>query len=86
MKDLVWTPDGSQVLFTRHGRDFGSQLWRVSAEGGKPGWVDLAPMEYLHNVRVHPDGRRIAFKARNRLGKNAVWAMENFLPELSSTD
>ena len=90
MKDLVWTPDGRQVLFTRGGpsRDYQSptELWRVSAEGGKPGRVDLAPMNFLDNVRVHPDGRRIAFKATSGSHKVEVWAMENFLPELSSTE
>ena len=58
--------------------------------GGKPGRVDLAPpmdFVHLHNVRVHPDGRRIAFTVHTyRSQRSEVWAMENFLPELSSTD
>ena len=88
--DLVWTPDGSQLLFTRRRRDPDPQLltelWRVSAEGGKPDQVNLAPMEFLHDVRVHPDGRRIVFRTRNKAQKGEVWAMENFLPERSSTE
>ena len=88
--DLVWTPDGSQLLFTRRRRDPDPQLltelWRVSAEGGKPDQVNLAPMEFLHDVRVHPDGRRIVFRTINKAQKAEVWAMENFLPELSSTE
>jgi hypothetical protein len=36
-------------------------------------------MEGLTSLRVHPDGRRIAFSAGQR-DKAEVWVMENFLP------
>jgi len=36
-------------------------------------------------LSVHPDGRRLAFHASSGDGTTEVWVMENFLPELSST-
>lgn len=80
---LAWSPDGSQILFTKGGTGiqgwtFG--LWRVPAQGGKAQKVDLA-MEGLRHVRVHPDGKRIAFAAGQLAINPEVWVMENFLPK-----
>ena len=71
---LAWTADMRWMLFARRG-----ELWRVPAEGGTPEKVGLA-MEDLRELRVHSDGRRIAFTAGK--GKSEVWVMENFLPKL----
>jgi Tol biopolymer transport system component len=78
---LVWSPDGSQVLFTKGGtspQGMRFELWRVPVEGGKPQRADLA-MDGLRDVRIHPDGRRITFSA-GRPESAEVWVMENFLP------
>ena len=80
---LEWTPDGRQVLFTKASsdpQDFRFELWRVPAEGGKAQKVDLA-MDGLRDVRIHPDGNRIAFSAGKPTNAE-VWVMENFLPAL----
>jgi Tol biopolymer transport system component len=79
---LVWSPDGSQVFFTKgpaSDQDHTFGLWRVPAEGGAAQRVDLA-MEGLRDVRIHPDGKRIAFSAGQFLGGVEIWVMENFLP------
>ncbi len=69
---LTWTPDGRYLLFAKR-----NQLWRLPAQGGEPEQLDLA-MDGLRDLRVHPDGRRLAFTAgRNR---QEIWVMENFLP------
>ncbi len=86
---LEWTVDGRHVFFTRsealspvaHNRPI--PLWRMPAEGGEPDRMELA-MQGLRQMRFHPDGRRIAFTAGYL--KVEVWVMENFLPELSSTE
>jgi len=80
----AWTPDGRYVLFTkanRKGREFTMTLWSVPAQGGEPRKIDLT-MPLLRDLRVHPDGQRIAFSAGQN--KNEVWVMENFLPALKS--
>ena len=83
---LEWTPDGRQVLFTKGGsdpQDLKFELWRVAAEGGKAQKVELA-MDGLRDVRIHPDGHRIAFSAGQPTNAE-VWVMENFLPALEGS-
>ncbi|MFQ5817037.1 MAG: hypothetical protein ACE5H2_03655 [Terriglobia bacterium] len=78
---LAWTPDGAHLLFGRWrnwSADGRVELWRVPAAGGEPQKLGLA-MEGLRGVRIHPDGRRIAFTAGSDKGE--VWVLENFLPE-----
>jgi Tol biopolymer transport system component len=75
---LFWSPDGSQVFFTKGGtagQDLTFELWRVPAQGGEAQEVGLT-MEFLREVRVHPDGKRIAFAA-GWSGTPEVWVMEN---------
>lgn len=43
-------------------------------------------MEYVGGVRVHPDGRRIAFRAWDTRSGNEVWVMENFLREVRGNE
>lgn len=83
---LVWTPDGSHLLFGRW-RHWGAQnptveLWRVPAKGGEPQRVGLA-MDRLRDLGIHPDGRRLTFTAGEL--KAEVWVLENFLPALQAS-
>ena len=82
---LAWTPDGREVLFVKHlsysPQDQRTELWRISAEGGKPRRLELA-MEDLRSLRFHPDGRRIAFTTGQ--SKAEVWVLDNFLPVLKA--
>jgi Tol biopolymer transport system component len=82
---ISWTPYGHQLLYGRKtGQDDMTELWLISVENGKPQKLDLAIPELLH-LRVHPQGRRIAFTARAQQQKVEVWVMENFL-NLSKDD
>ena len=79
-RTLTWTRDSRYILFTqeaRAGPQAIAELWRVPAEGGEPQRLGLA-MEHLREVRVHPDGQRLAFVGGR--DKYEVWVMENFLP------
>ncbi len=83
---ISWTPDGQALIVEKQrksdttGGPFTHELWRVSAAGGKPRKLDLA-IEGMHNLRIHPDGRRIAYTVGWDYMPE-VWVMENFLPEL----
>jgi Tol biopolymer transport system component len=70
-KVLSWSADGRFLFFTK------DELWRVAIESGESEKVGIA-MEGLLELRVHPDGRRIAFGARK--SRAELWAMEQFLP------
>lgn len=74
---VAWTPDGKHLLFQQ-----AAQLWRVSSAGGEPQKVALTMKGGLGHLRVHPDGRQIAFSAHPQPDKIEVWALENFLPPL----
>ena len=55
-------------------------LWRIPVNGGEPQKLDLSMRKLMH-VRIHPDGRRIAFTGSSQPEKSEVWVMENFLPK-----
>ena len=82
---LAWTPDGRHVIVGRgvpegDSNDTGAgELWKIPVEGGEPRRLGVTPASIRH-LRVHPDGKRIAFQSNTR--KVEVWVMENFLPAL----
>ncbi len=71
-KVLSWSADGRFLFFSKDGG-----LWRVAVENGVSEKLGIT-MGGLLQVRVHPDGRRIAFFAWEFGGE--LWAMERFLP------
>jgi Tol biopolymer transport system component len=85
---FAWTRDSSQVIFAKCG---GSEqqsttkamcgLWRVATEGGEPQRLGLTADGILRGLRVHPDGRRLAYGVWKFTGE--IWVMENFLPAAS---
>ena len=78
---LAWTSDGAHLLFARwrhYGQDPSVEFWRVPTAGGEPQKLGLV-MDRLWGLRLHPDGRRLAFTAGET--KAEVWVLENFLPE-----
>ncbi|MGI8785129.1 MAG: hypothetical protein ACR2L2_15945 [Acidobacteriota bacterium] len=81
---LAWTYDSRHMIFAFASSSPDTrqtfELWRISAEGGKPEHIGLA-MEGLlpYGLSVHPDGRRIAFTAGTPT-REEVWVIENFLP------
>jgi Tol biopolymer transport system component len=68
---LSWSADGRYLFFTKN------ELWRVAVENAESEKVGIA-MDGLLELRVHPDGRRIAFDAKKFRAE--LWAMEQFLP------
>ena len=76
---VAWAPDGQGVLFVKQPdpKSQTTELWLVPVQGGEPRKLDLAG-PVIREVRVHPDGRRIAYTAGG--DRSDVWVMENFLP------
>jgi len=73
---FAWAADGRSLLFTKS-----RELWRIPVQGADPQPMGLA-MANLRAIRVHPDGRRIAFSAAG--GNSEIWVMENMLPVLQA--
>ena len=70
---LTWSPDGRFLFFSKAR----AELWRVSVENGISEKLGTA-MPGLLEMRINPDGRRIAFSASESGAE--LWAMERFLP------
>jgi Tol biopolymer transport system component len=81
---VAWTPDGLSLLFTRTPgpRSSRTELWRVPVQGGEPEKLDLAD-DNIRELRLHPDGRHIAYTAGK--DRQEVWALSNFLPAAEAT-
>jgi Tol biopolymer transport system component len=83
IQTLAWTPDGRHLLFGIEQPAGGlpgptmTELWLVPVEGKQARKLDLA-VDSLADLRMHPDGRHIAFVAGRHKGE--LWVMENFLP------
>jgi Tol biopolymer transport system component len=74
---LSWSPDSRHVMLPKFGGSTPRALLLVALEGGPPRKVDL-PGYAWGRIRVHPDGKRVAYLAGNL--KAEVWVLENFLP------
>jgi Tol biopolymer transport system component len=72
-----WSPDGRGLMMNTFwvGSDR-RETWLVPLDGGKPTVLDL-PGYSWGRIRVHPDGKRIAYHAGGL--KTEVWVLENFL-------
>ncbi len=80
----AWARDGTSLLFAKtrsvNGQNDGpADLWRVHVADGRVEPVGVS-MVGLREVRVHPDGGRIAFSAG--WPTLELWVMENFLAAL----
>ena len=74
---MAWTADSQGlVVRTGAGPEQARELWVVRLDGRAPVKLELAAP--VSDFRLHPDGRRIAFTARQR--RSEVWLLQNFLP------
>jgi Tol biopolymer transport system component len=82
--DLRWTPDGESLLYNTMGAGTSADpdrgLWLISTGGGTPRRIELTKdgIQRVSDVRIHPDGRRIAFTAGEYAAE--IWVMSDFLP------
>ena len=71
-----WAPDSRRGLCIKSPEDSATELWRFSIDGSPPHRVLV--MDGMTEIRVNPDGRRIAFSVGKEVSE--LWVMENFLP------
>lgn len=79
ISSMTWTPDG-YVLFAKGRRDLIDQpqeIWSIHPEDAIAKNLGITT-EPVFDLRVHPDGRRIAIATL--IDSSEVWVMENFLP------
>jgi Tol biopolymer transport system component len=78
MQNLSWAPDSRSLIVNTFWNDGDKrQTWLVSVEDGTHKVLDL-PGHTWSRVRVHPDGKRIAYHAGEL--RSEVWVLQNFLP------
>ncbi len=76
---LAWRPDGESLIFSTGRRDLidsPHRLWSISKNGGNPKDLGISS-EYIYDMRIHPDGKRIAIWTVT--DSSEIWVMENFL-------
>jgi Tol biopolymer transport system component len=71
---LAWSPDQRYLFFVKP--DIRA-IWRVSLAGGEAENV-LSSKGRIRALRMHPDGRRLAFDLVDN--PSELWVLENFLP------
>jgi Tol biopolymer transport system component len=79
---LAWSPDQRYLFFVRpEGAtgDGSKAVWRVPLAGGEAENIGIS-MNRIRTLRMHPDGRRIAFDSVVD-PRSEVWVLENFLPK-----
>jgi Tol biopolymer transport system component len=77
--NIEWIADGRQILFVKAQKDGSNELWQIPVEGGKPRNLGITYKGIISDLRVHPDGKRVAFTSA-KLGGD-VWVIENFVPK-----
>ena len=82
---MSWTPDSQAVIvmkvFGESGKETGRELWLVPINGAAARKLDIDVSDWgagSGNIRLHPNGRQIAFFAGKQ--SEEIWALENFLP------
>jgi Tol biopolymer transport system component len=81
-RSLSWTPDGSSVIVTVHGKN-GNEVLMIPTYGGEPRKIEGIPQgPGLAAVRAHPNGRQIAYSMGQYSAE--LWVLENFLSPSTS--
>jgi Tol biopolymer transport system component len=77
-----WAPDSRSVYVGKLPEPI-ETWWRVSIDTGERRTVTLDQNMGL-SVRVHPDGRRLAYSVQSQRTQTELWVLENFLSALKS--
>jgi len=82
-----WTPDSRSVLLGKSSPAGGQrETWLVSLDGERRKLdLDLEITKTFGQLRIHPDGRQVAFEVSGPRKPPEIWVLENFLPALKAT-
>jgi Tol biopolymer transport system component len=78
----VWSRDGRYLITRDTPADGRAELIRIPVDGGPAQSLGITAPE-IGAIAVHPDGRRIYYVVKD--GRNELWSMEHFLPDLKSS-
>jgi Tol biopolymer transport system component len=73
---LAWSPDQRYLFFVKPEI---RAIWRVPVTGGEAENIGIS-MNRIRALRMHPDGRRLAFDSVID-APSELWVLENFLPK-----
>jgi Tol biopolymer transport system component len=76
----AWAIDGRHLFFVKSQLGIRSELWRIDTVTGQMNNTGVAA-EDLRCIRVHPDGRHLAFSAVG--SQPELWAISGFMNELA---
>jgi len=82
---FTWAPDSRSILVRIAAKDGRLEIWRVFLDGSQPVKLDASLASNIRTVRLHPDGRRIAFQIDEQPKPEEVWVTEGLFP-LSKAD
>ena len=77
---FVWGPDSHSLLIRIESGGGKAELWRAFIDGTPAVKLDSIVDGNVGSVRLHPDGRQIAFQVRTPGKGGEIWVTENFLP------
>jgi Tol biopolymer transport system component len=80
---LEWAADSRALYFLKAP----AEVWRLPIDGGEPRKVNLrfeGSGLKIWALRVHPDGKQIAFQTPLASKPDEVWVLDNLLPTLTA--
>ncbi len=81
---FVWEP-GSRSLLIRIGSGADkAEVWRAFVDGAAAVKLQTTVDGNIGSVRLHPDGRQIAFQVTTPSTPYEIWVTENFLPSVKT--
>jgi Tol biopolymer transport system component len=78
----MWAPDSRSVYVGKMPEPM-KTFWRVPIDGGEPRVVTIDQNMGL-SIRVHPDGRRLAYSVQAERRRSELWVLENILSLLTA--
>jgi Tol biopolymer transport system component len=76
-----WSPDGSQIIFTRRWQDAGSNWWsgifRIRDDGSQWTCIDSIPNVFYSSPRYSPDGAKIVSWRIGDAGRDEIWVLNS---------
>jgi Tol biopolymer transport system component len=81
---FVWGPDSRSLLMRIGSGGEKAELWRAFVDGAPAVKLETMVDGNVGSVRLHPDGRQIAFQVTTPSTPYEIWVTENFLPNVKT--